>query len=157
MESKNLKPRILAAMKTIGEPATAREIADIGMIDEPIHARLKEMVAHGDLIRIETPEKPLKPLLYVLPTMASDDQPNANGAEMEPAEGTMTDTPPTMPKRPDYSDIYLVVETQKRNMDSAIIDYVSRVFDGDPVYRSMIEARAKLEEVLYEMNVGGMK
>ena len=152
MESKNLKPRILDALDVIGRPATAREIAAVGAIDERIHPRLKEMEAAGDLIRLQEVGQPIR---YALPTMDYEEQPPIKIDEMMQPQPQVLPTTAT-PENTRFSDIHLTLYAQKEAIDNAITAYVARVLDDDPIYSAMSKARLRLLEAMEEMSLRGL-
>lgn len=153
MESKNLNPRIIAALRAIGEPATARDIADIGMIEEPIHARMREMVEHGRVIGTKTLGEPM---LYALPEWQHQDGPAAEEPAM--VETTLVATPtdkpespePT-PKTPQYTTVLNMLRKQKQITDDVISKYVCRMLDDDPIYQRMVENRNLVSMIMREI------
>lgn len=152
MESKNIKPRILDALDVIGKPATAREIARIGSIDESIHGRLKEMIDRGDLIRLQEVGQPIR---YALPTMDYEEQPPIKIDEMMQPQPQVLPTTAT-PENTRFSDIHRALYAQKEAIDNAITAYVARVLDEDPIYSAMSNARLRLLEAMEEMSLRGL-
>lgn len=154
MESKNLKPRILDALDVIGRPATAREIAAVGAIDERIHSRLKEMEAAGDIVRFQAVGQPI---LYAPPTMAYEEPPAGNTKppqdvrqETPPMENTTT--PPKTVTTTRFSGIYETLQDQQQQLNAAIAKYIHSLLDGDPIYQAMTDARLKLQDAINEMD-----
>lgn len=158
MESKNIKPRILDALDVIGRPATAREIAAVGAIDEKIHSRLKEMEAAGDIVRFQAVGQPI---LYAPPTMAYEEPPAGNTKppqdvrqETPPMENTTT--PPKTVTTTRFSGIYETLQAQQQQLSAAISDYVSFVLANDLAYQAMIDAECRIQSAINEMDSRGL-
>ena len=152
MESKNIKPRILDALDVIGKPATAREIASVGAIDERIHSRLKELADNGDLVKVQETGQPIR---YALPTMDYEEHQTMKRDEMMQPQPQVLPTTAT-PENTRFSDIHRALHAQKEAVDNAIAAYVARVLDEDPIYSAMSNARLRLLEAMEEMSLRGL-
>lgn len=157
MESKNIKPRILDALDVIGRPATAREIATVGAIDERIHPRLKEMEAAGDLIRFQEIGQPI---LYALPTMEHGELDDETTTPTTAAEHegmpmiTTKQAPQAATTR--FSPVYEALQSQQQQLSAAISDYVSFVLANDRAYQAMIDAECRIQSAINEMDSRGL-
>lgn len=158
MESKNLKPRILDALDVIGRPATAREIATVGAIDERIHPRLKEMEAAGDIVRFQEIGQPI---MYALPIMAHEELNDettkpTTAAEHEGMPMITTKQAPKAATTTRFSSVYEALKSQQQQLSAAICDYVSFVLDNDRAYQAMIDAECRIQSAINEMDSRGL-
>lgn len=151
MESKNLKPRILAAMRVIGEPATASEIRDISGIEEPIHARLCEMKKAGEIVGIKGEGQAT---LYAISDATAQACCNLTDPVSQPEpeqDPVQIDTYPTR-----YTAIFRDINTQMTAIESAITAYANEVLGSDPIYCGLVEAKDRLTGSLAEMAMRGL-
>lgn len=159
MESKNLKPRILDALDVIGRPATAREIAAVGAIDENIHARLKELADVGYVVKIHPVGQPI---LYALPTMEHEELDNETtkptaSAKHDGMPMITTNLAPQAATTIRFSPVYEALKSQQQQLSAAISDYVSFVLANDMAYQAMIDAECRIQSAINEMDSRGLR